>query len=59
MDGILFRYFTSIYVVGYVTLAISFKRVVDIDPALVALGITMAVELSGVFQFMVKTSADI
>ena len=48
---------TCIYITGYVVLAITFKGRVDLDPALVALGLTMTIEMSGVFQFMVRTTA--
>ena len=50
---------TFVYIAAYAVFAFSFKGVLDLDPALVGLGITMAIELSGPFQFMVRMSAEI
>ena len=50
---------TFVYIVAYAVFAISFKGWLNLDPALVGLGITMALELSGPFQFMVRITAEI
>ena len=48
---------TFIYITGYVVLAVTMKGKIESDPALVALGLTMAIDMSGEFQFMVRTTA--
>ena len=40
---------TFIYVAVYAIFSVSFKGWIDLDPALVGLGLTMALELSGRF----------
>ena len=41
------------YVAIYAIFSVSFKQWLDTDPALIGLGITMALDLSGRFQFLV------
>ena len=55
--GLYFDILTLIYITGYVVLAITFKGRVELDPALVALGLATAIDMLGEFQFMVRTTA--